>query len=214
MTWNGVLTADNSVNPTMSLKYIVTQSKLSASTGSPLFSASATDLFVNKKSTFRFDYSIWSIPLRWSGGLVQQKKNVGIQVRSLFNFPCQNSFAVFQGFRKFKKVDKLCLTPLTSAAFDVATLRFFSSLPSIDWFVPEQVPPNCRRIFPLSLTCYRKCSVSVPPGKRNNYSKQFLFQLNSRACLTCISFNLILTYRMSGLCSGSSCQQACMQQVM
>jgi len=39
-----VLTADKAVNPTISLKYIVTESKLSASTGSPRFSDSATDL--------------------------------------------------------------------------------------------------------------------------------------------------------------------------
>lgn len=40
----GVLVAANLVNPTMSLKYIVTQSKLSAWTLSPRFNASATVL--------------------------------------------------------------------------------------------------------------------------------------------------------------------------
>lgn len=48
ITWNGVLTAESSVKPTISLKYMVTQSKLSASTGSPRLSASATDLIKSR----------------------------------------------------------------------------------------------------------------------------------------------------------------------
>lgn len=47
ITWKGVLTAESSVKPTISLKYIVTQSKLSASTGSPRLRASATDLKIH-----------------------------------------------------------------------------------------------------------------------------------------------------------------------
>ena len=43
-TSKGVLVLHNSVNPTMSLNKIVTQSKHSASTGSPRFKDSATDL--------------------------------------------------------------------------------------------------------------------------------------------------------------------------
>lgn len=44
LTCNGVLSADIVVKPTMSLKYIVTQSKLSASTLLPRFNCSATGL--------------------------------------------------------------------------------------------------------------------------------------------------------------------------
>lgn len=57
-TSNGVLWTQSSVNPTKSLKNMVTQSKFSASTFSPRFSDSATVLFeYENKLTESYDAS-------------------------------------------------------------------------------------------------------------------------------------------------------------
>ena len=63
-TCMGVLSADRLVNPTMSLKYIVTSLKLSASTLPFLFSCSATGLLEEQHFVAKISYLLLYILLQ------------------------------------------------------------------------------------------------------------------------------------------------------
>lgn len=124
-TSNGVLWTQSSVNPTKSLKNIVTQSKFSASTFSPRFSDSATVLFELENVTY---------------------ENKNLQARP----------------------------QLTSEAFSVEALRFFSSPHTANWFVAAPNPRDYKHTSPLSPAYCRKYSASYKEIGNGSLASKFL----------------------------------------